>query len=220
MLLELINEKENLKKYILQEDEKYRNLKNKTDDLRTQRTINIILKNNLINERDNLKSLIKTYKLQKILEKIKFERKRKQLEKLNLIKCILIKNNNDRVIEEYKMKTEKLIDVAKEKIELLQHEKNELKFNDDDNYQKSLYKFKEENKKIIKKKLSSISKHRYKLKKVREISENKKINYETFINEEISQKKNILRNYSYMNLNFSNNKMNKYINIKTVSFWN
>ncbi len=220
MLLELINEKENLKKYILQEDEKYRNLKNKTDDLRTQRTINIILKNNLINERDNLKSLIKTYKLQKILEKIKFERKRKQLEKLNLIKCLLFKNNNDRVIEEYKMKTEKLIDVAKEKIELLQHEKNELKFNDDDNYQKSLYKFKEENKKIIKKKLSSISKHRYKLKKVREISENKKINYETFINEEISQKKNILRNYSYMNLNFSNNKMNKYINIKTVSFWN
>ncbi len=220
MLLELINEKENLKKYILQEDEKYRNLKNKTDDLRTQRTINIILKNNLINERDNLKSLIKKYKLQKILEKIKFERKRKQLEKLNLIKCLLFKNNNDRVIEEYKMKTEKLIDIAKEKIELLQHEKNKLKFNDDDNYQKSLYKFKEENKKIIKKKLSSISKHRYKLKKVREISENKKINYETFINEEISQKKNILRNYSYMNLNFSNNKMNKYINIKTVSFWN
>ena len=52
MLSELINEKENLKKYIEQEEEKYKKLKNKTDDLRTERRINIIIKNNLINERD------------------------------------------------------------------------------------------------------------------------------------------------------------------------
>ena len=218
MYLKLINEKENLKKYILQEDEKYNKLKNKTDDLRTQRTINIILKNNLINERDNLKSLIKSYKLQKLIEKIKSERERKQFEKISIIKYLLIKNNNDREIEKYKIETEKLIDVAKEKIKLLQLEKNNLKFNDDDNYRKSLDEFKEENKKIIKKKLNIISKNRHKLNKAREISEKKIKKYETIINEEISYRKNILRNYTYVNLTFHNSLINQCNNIKKVSF--
>ena len=218
MLFQLINEKENLKKYILQEDEKYNKLKNKTDDLRTQRTINIILKNNLINERDNLKSLIKSYKLQKLIEKIKSERERKQFEKISIIKYLLIKNNNDREIEKYKIETEKLIDVAKEKIKLLQLEKNNLKFNDDDNYRKSLDEFKEENKKIIKKKLNIISKNRHKLNKAREISEKKIKKYETIINEEISYRKNILRNYTYVNLTFHNSLINQCNNIKKVSF--
>jgi hypothetical protein len=118
------------------------------------------------------------------------------------------------------MKTEKLIDNAKKKIELLQLEKNNLKFNDDENYQKSFDEYKKENKKIIKKKLNSITKQRRKLNKVRDISETKIKKYETLIYEEISYKKNNLRNYSYINLNFSNNLMNKYINIKTVSIWN
>ena len=218
MYLKLINEKENLKKYILQEDEKYNKLKNKTDDLRTQRTINIILKNNLINERDNLKSLIKSYKLQKLIEKIKSERERKQFEKISIIKYLLIKNNKDREIEKYKIETEKLIDVAKEKIKLLQLEKNNLKFNDDDNYRKSLDEFKEENKKIIKKKLNIISKNRHKLNKAREISEKKIKKYETIINEEISYRKNILRNYTYVNLTFHNSLINQCNNIKKVSF--
>lgn len=218
MYLKLINEKENLKKYILQEDEKYNKLKNKTDDLRTQRTINIILKNNLINERDNLKSLIKSYKLQKLIEKIKSERERKQFEKISIIKYLLIKNNNDREIEKYKIETEKLIDVAKEKIKLLQLEKNNLKFNDDDNYRKSLDEFKEENKKIIKKKLNIISKNRHKLNKAREISEKKIKKYETIINEEISYRKNILRNYTYVNLTFHNSLINQCNNIKKISF--
>ena len=218
MYLKLINEKENLKKYILLEDEKYNKLKNKTDDLRTQRTINIILKNNLINERDNLKSLIKSYKLQKLIEKIKSERERKQFEKISIIKYLLIKNNNDREIEKYKIETEKLIDVAKEKIKLLQLEKNNLKFNDDDNYRKSLDEFKEENKKIIKKKLNIISKNRHKLNKAREISEKKIKKYETIINEEISYRKNILRNYTYVNLTFHNSLINQCNNIKKVSF--
>ena len=218
MLFQLINEKENLKKYILQEDEKYNKLKNKTDDLRTQRTINIILKNNLINERDNLKSLIKSYKLQTLIENIKSERERKQFQKISIIKYLLIKNNNDRKIEKYKMETEKLIDAAKEKIELLQLEKNYLKFNDDDSYQKSLDEFKEENKKIIKKKLNIISKNRHKLNKAREISEKKIKKYETIINEEISYRKNILRNYTYVNLTFHNSLINQCNNIKKVSF--
>ena len=208
---------QNLKKYILQEDEKYNKLKNKTDDLRTQRTINIILKNNLINERDNLKSLIKSYKLQKLIDIIKSERKRKQFEKINIIKCLIIKNNNDRKIQKYKMETQKLIDAEKKKIELLQQEKNYLKFNDDDNYQKSLDEFKEENKKIIIKKLNNISKNRHKLNKAREISEKRIKKYETIIDEEISYKKNILKNYSYENLKFHNNLINKYNNIKKVS---
>lgn len=218
MYLKLINEKENLKKYILQEDEKYNKLKNKTDDLRTQRTINIILKNNLINERDNLKSLIKSYKLQKLIEKIKSERERKQFEKISIIKYLLIKNNNDREIEKYKIETEKLIDVAKEKIKLLQLEKNNLKFNDDDNYRKSLDEFKEENKRVFKKKLNIISKNRHKLNKAREISEKKIKKYETIINEEISYRKNILRNYTYVNLTFTNSLINQCNNIKKVSF--
>ena len=218
MYLKLINEKENLKKYILLEDEKYNKLKNKTDDLRTQRTINIILKNNLINERDNLKSLIKSYKLQKLIEKVKSERERKQFEKISIIKYLLIKNNNDREIEKYKIETEKLIDVAKEKIKLLQLEKNNLKFNEDDNYRKSLDEFKEENKKIIKKKLNIISKNRHKLNKAREISEKKIKKYETIINEEISYRKNILRNYTYVNLTFHNSLINQCNNIKKVSF--
>ena len=218
MYLKLINEKENLKKYILLEDEKYNKLKNKTDDLRTQRTINIILKNNLINERDNLKSLIKSYKLQKLIEKVKSERERKQFEKISIIKYLLIKNNNDREIEKYKIETEKLIDVAKEKIKLLQLEKNNLKFNEDDNYRKSLDEFKEENKKIIKKKLNIISKNRHKLNKAREISEKKIKKYETIINEEISYRKNILRNYAYVNLTFHNSLINQCKNIKKVSF--
>ena len=212
-------EKEKLKNYLYQNDENYQKLKNETDDLRTQKTIKIILKNNLLNERDILESLIKEYKFQNIIEKIKTNRKRKQLEILNIIKYKIIKDENERIIKEYKFETENLINLEKKKIELLQLELNYLKFNDDeyDEYQNILDEYKKENITIIKKKIHLISKERNKLNKSREKSEIKVRNFENSINKEISDKRNKLRNFSNQKLSVKNNLLNKYNNINTIN---
>ena len=115
MSFEFIKEKKIVKNFILEKEEIYKNVKKEINDLNTERTIKILLKNNLINVRDNIKYLINSYKIKNIFEKIKTNKKRKQFEIISILKYILIKDKNERKIQEYKKETENLIDVSKMK---------------------------------------------------------------------------------------------------------
>ena len=213
MSFEFIKEKKIVKNFILEKEEIYKNLKNEINDLNTERTIKILLKNNLINVRDNIKYLINSYKIKNIFEKIKTNKKRKQFEIISILKYILIKDKNERKIQEYKKETENLIDVSKMKNELLKTKLNCLK-SKDDSYQNKLDTYRQNNRDLIKRKIDRISHERDKLNKSREKSDLKIKRFETLINQEIDSRRNLLRNYSYKNMNF---KMNKYNNIQTIN---
>ena len=213
MSFEFIKEKKIVKNFILEKEEIYKNLKNEINDLNTERTIKILLKNNLINVRDNIKYLINSYKIKNIFEKIKTNKKRKQFEIISILKYILIKDKNERKIQEYKKETENLIDISKMKNELLKTKLNCLK-SKDDSYQNKLDTYRQNNRDLIKRKIDRISHERDKLNKSREKSDLKIKRFETLINQEIDSRRNLLRNYSYKNMNF---KMNKYNNIQTIN---
>ena len=188
-------------------------MKNEINDLNTERTIKILLKNNLINVRDNIKYLINSYKIKNIFEKIKTNKKRKQFEIISILKYILIKDKNERKIQEYKKETENLIDISKMKNELLKTKLNCLK-SKDDSYQNKLDTYRQNNRDLIKRKIDRISHERDKLNKSREKSDLKIKRFETLINQEIDSRRNLLRNYSYNKIDF---KMNKYNNIQTIN---
>ena len=213
MSFEFIKEKKIVKNFILEKEEIYKNLKNEINDLNTERTIKILLKNNLINVRDNIKYLINSYKIKNIFEKIKTNKKRKQFEIISILKYILIKDKNERKIQEYKKETENLIDVSKMKNELLKTKLNCLK-SKDDSYQNKLDTYRQNNRDLIKRKIDRISHERDKLNKSREKSDIKIKKFETLINQEIDSRRNLLRNYSYNKIDF---KMNKYNNIQTIN---
>lgn len=213
MQFEFIKEKKIVKNFILEKEEIYKNLKNEINDLNTERTIKILLKNNLINVRDNIKYLINSYKIKNIFEKIKTNKKRKQFEIISILKYILIKDKNERKIQEYKKETENLIDVSKMKNELLKTKLNCLK-SKDDSYQNKLDTYRQNNRDLIKRKIDRISHERDKLNKSREKSDLKIKRFETLINQEIDSRRNLLRNYSYNKIDF---KMNKYNNIQTIN---
>lgn len=213
MQFEFIKEKKIVKNFILEKEEIYKNLKNEINDLNTERTIKILLKNNLINVRDNIKYLINSYKIKNIFEKIKTNKKRKQFEIISILKYILIKDKNERKIQEYKKETENLIDVSKMKNELLKTKLNCLK-SKDDSYQNKLDTYRHKNRDLIKRKIDRISHERDKLNKSREKSDLKIKRFETLINQEIDSRRNLLRNYSYNKIDF---KMNKYNNIQTIN---
>ena len=213
MQFEFIKEKKIVKNFILEKEEIYKNVKKEINDLNTERTIKILLKNNLINVRDNIKYLINSYKIKNIFEKIKTNKKRKQFEIISILKYILIKSKNERKIQEYKKETENLIDISKMKNELLKTKLNCLK-SKDDSYQNKLDTYRQNNRDLIKRKIDRISHERDKLNKSREKSDLKIKRFETLINQEIDSRRNLLRNYSYKNMNF---KMNKYNNIQTIN---
>ena len=213
MSFEFIKEKKIVKNFILEKEEIYKNVKKEINDLNTERTIKILLKNNLINVRDNIKYLINSYKIKNIFEKIKTNKKRKQFEIISILKYILIKSKNERKIQEYKKETENLIDISKMKNELLKTKLNCLK-SKDDSYQNKLDTYRQNNRDLIKRKIDRISHERDKLNKSREKSDLKIKRFETLINQEIDSRRNLLRNYSYKNMNF---KMNKYNNIQTIN---
>ena len=213
MQFEFIKEKKIVKNFILEKEEIYKNLKNEINDLNTERTIKILLKNNLINVRDNIKYLINSYKIKNIFEKIKTNKKRKQFEIISILKYILIKDKNERKIQEYKKETENLIDISKMKNELLKTKLNCLK-SKDDSYQNKLDTYRQNNRELIKRKIDRISHERDKLNKSREKSDLKIKRFETLINQEIDSRRNLLRNYSYNKIDF---KMNKYNNIQTIN---
>ena len=213
MSFEFIKEKKIVKNFILEKEEIYKNLKNEINDLNTERTIKILLKNNLINVRDNIKYLINSYKIKNIFEKIKTNKKRKQFEIISILKYILIKDKNERKIQEYKKETENLIDISKMKNELLKTKLNCLK-SKDDSYQNKLDTYRQNNRDLIKRKIDRISHERDKLNKSREKSDLKIKRFETLINQEIDSRRNLIRNYSYNKIDF---KMNKYNNIQTIN---
>ena len=220
MSYELFLKKQYLKNYISQKDKEYKNLKIETNNLRTQKTINIILKNNLINERDNLKKLIKSYLFNIELEKRVANKVYNNIKISNKAQNDFIKKENEQKIVEYRKDTEFLINEEKKKIEIFRRNINHEKIkNKDDYYQKLLDEDKKKKNDIIKKKMHKLSIESDKLNRRKINSKIKLERLEESINKEIKNKKTLLKNNSCNKfINIKNNLLKSYNNIKTIRF--
>lgn len=153
--LNIDRKKEILKKIIEKEVENLIKLQNELNDLKSEKTMKIILKNNYINERDILKKEIKDIKLNNKTEEEKVNKELEEIKKSNELNLNLKDKDNILKLNNYKANIEKIVneEKIKKKNELTQYKKK-FDINKNDNevenkYEKSLREYKKKTAKII-----------------------------------------------------------------------
>ena len=162
-------------------EEKYNYLLKEIEQLKNERTIKIILKNNFINEKAILMKSIKDIKKQSDLKENKIKDKLEELEKQSNLELNIIDKENKKKIEIIKENNKKIIqDKILERNIDIENYKNliyniNIKEKKNNKYNELFEKYKKSKDNLIKQKEFSISKQRYNIRKNR-LSSLKKYN--------------------------------------------